>query len=317
MKDLTRTEILDEVDELHYKIDKVSKILGQFPEGVRIETLARKAEVFIDELHWIVISQKAKFVISDDGKLTVKPRMPSFRSKTEMVRPAPYKPRPHGMLKNDQCIATWTTLRRRINLMKVRGDLSSRHILLVGDDDLMSIGLALSGYEGRIVVLDIDNELVEHIRSISQELGLKIEPDVYDVRNPLAHQYRHAFDLVHTDPPYTVSGISTFLSRSREALVEEGRSVCYISYSAMDLSRSNIMSIQESFHALGFIVTDAQSSFNSYYSRVDFREVEQGCGLSLRKPWFSSSFFRLEVAQDSRPNAVKDRMQDDIYAYPT
>ncbi|MEO0250808.1 MAG: bis-aminopropyl spermidine synthase family protein, partial [candidate division WOR-3 bacterium] len=49
------------------------------------------------------------------------------------------------------------------------GDLDGKSIALIGDDDLLSIALALAGLPSNITVLDIDERLGEFIKKVSKD----------------------------------------------------------------------------------------------------------------------------------------------------
>lgn len=93
-------------------------------------------------------------------------------------RPTPILEYFQGYMLEEEVIA-------RIALMSLYGDLRNRRFILIGDDDLLSIALSLTGLPSRITVLDIDERLGSFITSVSARHGLDIEFRRYNVADPL------------------------------------------------------------------------------------------------------------------------------------
>jgi predicted methyltransferase len=114
-----------------------------------------------------------------------------------------------------------TKVRRAIYLLEETPAARSR-LLLLGDDDLTSITVALVaeqfGLEVSITVLDVDARVVEFIRSHVPGADCR----VHDLREPLPDDLVGGFGVVVTDPPYTVEGGALFLARAVSALRDGG-----------------------------------------------------------------------------------------------
>jgi len=52
---------------------------------------------------------------------------------------------------------------RRVTLIHRFGDLENKDILIVGDDDLTSLALGITGLPRKVKVLEVDKRLVEYI----------------------------------------------------------------------------------------------------------------------------------------------------------
>jgi predicted methyltransferase len=132
---------------------------------------------------------------------------------------------PEVRVELDQTHCTVSTKLRRALLLDEIGVLAGKRLLLLGDDDLTSLSLALyaaragrtSGL-GEITVLDVDRDLLGFIETAADDLNVPVRPLEYDARRPLPARLRGAFDVVATDPPYTVAGAELFLSRAVAAL---------------------------------------------------------------------------------------------------
>jgi predicted methyltransferase len=112
-----------------------------------------------------------------------------------------------------------TKLRRAMYLLEETAAPRSR-LLLLGDDDLTSVALALVAREFglalSVTVLDLDERVVEFVRTHAPEADCR----VHDLREPLPGDLVGAFGVVMTDPPYTVEGGALFLARAVSALRE-------------------------------------------------------------------------------------------------
>lgn len=81
-----------------------------------------------------------------------------------------------------QSYNTYQSLIRRFNLMQQFGDTSEKSIVFLGDDELFSIFYALTAISyTRILVLDIDEELLQEIKLYSKKYNLNIETRKFDV----------------------------------------------------------------------------------------------------------------------------------------
>jgi hypothetical protein len=72
------------------------------------------------------------------------------------------------------CVTEEDTI-ARVALMNYYNDVVDKKILLIGDDDLVSIALALTHLPSRIVVFDIDKRLGTFIESVNKKYKLNIE----------------------------------------------------------------------------------------------------------------------------------------------
>lgn len=110
-----------------------------------------------------------------------------------------------------------TKLRRALYLLQETAAARSG-LLLLGDDDLTSVAVALVsaqlGVSVPITVLDVDPRVVEFIRSHVPDAHCR----VHDLREPLPDDLLGAFGVVMTDPPYTVRGGVLFVARAVSAL---------------------------------------------------------------------------------------------------
>lgn len=224
------------------------------------------------------------------------------------------KDRPLPSAQFDQCMATPETTLRRFLYLFARGDLHGKQILLLGDDDMLSIPLTWAGVARSVQVLDIDTRVLSYAKAaVSGTSETVFQTLQYDVHDPLPQLTLEAADVVVTDPPYTIPGIKLFLKRASQALKKRPGSVCYLSYSPMDLEQEEIWTVQQAMVRAGFIVTDAVPDFNSYYPRDDMAHAASSILGDPQSPWFLSSWLRLEATNFLE--TVDTEIQGDIYGY--
>jgi hypothetical protein len=172
----------------------------------------------------------------------------------------------------DQTHCTVPTKIHRVLLMHESGALAGQRILLLGDDDLVSVAIArfagLAGLAGpvagirRLAVVDADPDVLSCIREQAAGCGIEIELAEHDLRLPLPGQLRGGFDVVCTDPPYTVAGAELFLSRAVTALAGEPGQHVFFSFGARRPLET--LRTQQLIASLGLAVRSLLPGFNTY-----------------------------------------------------
>jgi predicted methyltransferase len=206
----------------------------------------------------------------------------------------------------------------RIALMHQYNDLASKDFILIGDDDLLSIALALTGLPSRIFILDIDERLGDFIKTINEVYGFEIEFRKYDVSNPLPEDLRNSFDVFSSEPLETLSGLKAFLSRGVACLRENG--VGYFGLSTAEASSKKWLSVEKLLLKMNCVVTDIIKDFSKYrtlYETVSYEDfirklkfpVEMNPGID----WYKSSLFRFEVIGEPKPAVKPDKHITVIY----
>jgi len=204
--------------------------------------------------------------------------------------------RPKAMPQLDQAHATPETSLRRALYMQEEGDLGGRDVLFLGDDDLTSVAAGLLKVARKISVVDVDERLLKVIEEVSTENGLEIEVVRHDLRNPLPESLRGAFDIVVTDPPYTVPGVEVFLSRGIEALRSLKMSTVYLSFA--DKSPLEMLEVHRAITGMGVFVRELIPRFNEYVGAEMFANI--------------TSMMRLSTTEDAEP-AVKGVYEGAMY----
>jgi len=169
----------------------------------------------------------------------------------------------------DQSHCTVETKLRRALLLDELGVLTGKRLLVLGDDDLTSLAVAAyAAAAGRsaavsgLTVLDVDRELLAFIAGAAGEFGVPVRTVEHDARQPLPPELRGEFDLVCTDPPYTVAGAELFLSRAVSALRPETGAHVLFSFGARRPDET--LRTQALIAGMGLAVRALVPNFNSY-----------------------------------------------------
>jgi hypothetical protein len=160
----------------------------------------------------------------------------------------------------DQCHCTVETKLRRVLAVHAADALVGRRVLLLGDDDLISVairsvvrrfgsGATLAG----LTVVDVDPALLGFLQRFANCVR-------HDLRDPLPDGLRGAFDTVITDPPYTVEGARVFLSRAAEAL--DGAGDVFLSFGSRRPGAA--FAVQRAIADCGFAIRSLERDFNEY-----------------------------------------------------
>jgi predicted methyltransferase/DNA-directed RNA polymerase subunit RPC12/RpoP len=184
-----------------------------------------------------------------------------------------------------------TKLGRVLRLQRARA-LAGQRIILLGDDDLVSVAVAhfaaRTGGVGairRLTVVDTDADILAWIERNVAGTGIVVETVRHDLRRPLPAGLAGAFDVVLTDPPYTVPGAQLFLSRAVSALVPEPGRHVFFSFGARRPDET--IAVQRAMTEMGLVVRSLAAAFNEYV----------GAGVLAG----TSNLYHLRTTADARP----------------
>lgn len=169
----------------------------------------------------------------------------------------------------DQTHCTVATKVRRVLAMHEAGALLGRRILILGDDDLMSVAIAwfaqalgVTGGIGRLTVIDSDPDVLSWAAEQIAGTGVAAELVEHDVRRPLPAGLTGGFDVACTDPPYTVAGAELFLSRAVSGLAPEPGRHVFFSFGARRPDET--LRVQQLIGSMGLAVRALWPNFNEY-----------------------------------------------------
>lgn len=208
--------------------------------------------------------------------------------------------RPEASQEFDQGYVTEETTIARIAMMWARGDLEGKDLLVLGDDDLVSVAAALTGLPRRVVMLDADPRITSFVEDVAREERLAIQTVNHDLRNPLPTELTGQFDAFVCDPTESLPGFLLFAGRGLAALRGPG-GAGYLGLTHAEASLAKWRAIQQRILAWGAVLTDLRDRFHMY---VNWPYVETMRGwehLPVRRvpgrlePWYRSALVRLEL----------------------
>jgi N4-bis(aminopropyl)spermidine synthase len=169
----------------------------------------------------------------------------------------------------DQTHCTVPTKISRVLRLQQANALTGQRILVLGDDDLIAV--AIAGYAAwsdtvtairRLVVVDADADVLEWIGAQTAGTGVTVELLRHDLRRPLPDSLAAGFDVVLTDPPYTVAGAELFLSRAVSALAAAPGRHVFFSFGARRPDET--LAVQQAIAAMGLVIRSLAAGFNEY-----------------------------------------------------
>jgi len=220
--------------------------------------------------------------------------------------------RPLPTSEYDQGFITPEDTLKRVAFIYLRGDLEDNEVFLLGDDDLLSIAMALTRLPKRIVVVEIDERINQFILETTQKLGFKdIEVYNYNVIEALPVNLRKSFDVFVTDPVETEKGLMLFVARCVESLKGEG-GVGYVGFTHREASLRKWRDFQRFLFEAGFVLTDILRDFTTYPEKENswedfYRTYRVMKEFDLELPnvdWYKSCLIRFEALEEPHLPAI-------------
>lgn len=212
--------------------------------------------------------------------------------------------RPSSIIDYDQGYVTEETTVARVALLAQQGDIQNKDILVLGDDDLLSIAAGLSRLPRRVIVVEIDPRIVDFIDKIAKKQDLPVEARIVDLRNPLPSDLLKSFDTFLTDPPETLKALELFISRGIAGLKGPG-CAGYFGVTNVESSKVKWKALEEALilkHKV--VITDMIRNFNEYVNwkhllssiRNDIDPVK----VEPKLNWYRSTQFRIETLEETQ-----------------
>ncbi len=175
----------------------------------------------------------------------------------------------------DQAVLDAETAVQKIMYLYDKGALEGKRVLVLGDDDFLSIAIA-AWYKNslpdepslvceELVVMDIDDRILTGIR---EEIA-QIDPNFnvtclhYDCCEPIPKNYAHHFDTILMDPPYSLMGLQLFLSRGIGMQAKGKGHEIFLSYAHR--SPEKTLEIQNAFVETKMALYSLHPRFNYYW----------------------------------------------------
>ncbi|MBS7658229.1 MAG: bis-aminopropyl spermidine synthase family protein [Candidatus Bathyarchaeia archaeon] len=198
----------------------------------------------------------------------------------------------------------------RVAFMHLNNDLYNKSFVLIGDDDLLSIALSLTGLPSRICVLDVDERLGEYLKKINQKYNFEIEFYKYDVSEPLPENLINQFDVFSSEPLESESGLKAFIERGIYCLKNGGAG--YFGLTTAEASFQKWLKIEKFLTKMNCVITDIIKSFSRYpmnYTTVNYEEFVRKLQFPIKPnpgvEWYKSTLFRFEILK--KPKKIINR----------
>ena len=174
---------------------------------------------------------------------------------------------PEARFELDQAHCDVETKIRRVLALHEADALDGRAVLLLGDDDLLSLALAclaepLGARIARLVVLDVHSALLAFLHRELGRAPFRCEVRRHDLRDPLPESLVGTMDTVFTDPPYTAMGAELFLSRAAEAVGGDRPTDVFLAFGSRQ--PDDELRVQRAIVAMGFVTKRLVRNFNEY-----------------------------------------------------
>ena len=220
------------------------------------------------------------------------------------------KNRPKATKKFDQGFIKPENSAERAVIMGKNFDVDSKKILVIGDDDLMSVALALTERAEKIVVLEADQRLNDFINAFAEENNFPLKALTWSIEDPISAEFKKSFDVFLSDPVETLEGIKLFLGRGINALKGIDSSF-YFGLTSLEAGKLKWQEIQKMLLNSGFIFTDIIKD-QAFYPIEQFYAYVSGAGKipenssefpisNAKETYFRSSFFRCLAVKEIQP----------------
>lgn len=213
-------------------------------------------------------------------------------------RPLPISDFDQGFVRPRDTIA-------RLAFMYERGDIEDQEIFILGDDDLLSVAIGLTGMAKRVKVVEIDERITSFIRKFCKDFNItNIDVREYNVLEEIPVEDKNKYDVFVTDPVETKKGLKLFVGRCIEALKGKG-SAGYIGFTHREASLNKWYEFQSFINEAGFVFTDILRDFSIYPERENrwndfYRTYKVMKEIKLPMPdtdWYKSCFVRFEAVK--------------------
>ncbi len=222
--------------------------------------------------------------------------------------------RPEPIREYDQGYITPTSAIARVAFAMENNDIQNKDVIILGDDDLLSIAIALTKKANRIKVLEIDDRIVNFIREASEKYNLKIEVEKFDLREPLPDELVGSFDTFFCDPTETLAAFKAFVAKGI-ATLKAPRCAGYFGITRVESSLDKWRKMQSALLELGVVITDILPLF-SEYENWGFTQETKAWRLSPvkelpKKNWYRSWLYRIETLGEFK--RLNERISEEAF----
>lgn len=199
-----------------------------------------------------------------------------------------------------------TDLARRVRFVLSNDNLSDARIVVIGDDDFVSLALCEVANPREVLVIEVDPRIVSTIEDSARIRKLPITVIQFDIReanDPEKLQPLEAldsFNIFLTDPPFTRSGLTWFSYLGMKLVSGKG-----VGYIAVPTSRFEpwtyplTHSLQRFVLSNGFAITDKINNFHTYEGEegihsgiMRIESISDSIGKVTEPGWSTRRFYR-------------------------
>ncbi len=239
--------------------------------------------------------------------------LPELQEKFSQIAQA----RPPAAMEFEQGFLTTDSVIRRVAWMDRCGDLVRKQIAILGDDDLLSVALALTGQPSQLVVFEIDERLVSFLNEQAERSQWPLRAYVHDLRQPLPQEFLGKFEVFVTDPLETVEGFWLFIEQGLSLLKPGAGQAGYFGLTKIEASPHKWRFFEQQFVTkYELFISDVLRDFGFYENWPYLVETARSAMFSRvpDRPWYRSTFFRIETLQDFQPPRCRSLGEEvDIY----
>lgn len=225
-----------------------------------------------------------------------------------------WKEKPDPTLFFDQRPVTMETTIKRVEYLLKNNDCNNKKIVILGDDDLTSVALALCSKKSDVTVLEVDRRLVDLINNLSKKYNLNLEAYEFNATSELDSKFLHKFDVFMTDPTPEVIPFTLFMNNAVKLVKEEGGIIYTSIYSsAMDKT----LALQNVINSMNLYITDIIPKFTSYqalyhlYRKSDIELMNKyNIEFDNNSICFTESLFRMETTKTTKTLPLDYTMSD-------
>ena len=137
-------------------------------------------------------------------------------------------------------------------------------VLVLGDDDMVSVALAKAGFRD-VTAVDICDQVLASVRAEADRLGVRVQIVRHDLNDPLPPLLQTPpRRLVFIDPMYSVDGVRLFLESALEATGRQPEARIFLSLHLLSLGRAGLEQLEAMLDRAGVVVDAILRGFNSY-----------------------------------------------------
>lgn len=214
----------------------------------------------------------------------------------------------------DQRPVTLRTTIERVKYFLKRNDIYNKNIVFLGDDDLTSIALALTGVTCQITVLDIDERLIKFIKEIARKHSLNITAITFNALEEVPKQLKHQFDCLITDPTPEAIPFTIFMNDALDLLKKDNGIIYTSIYSS---AMEETLALQKIITKMNLYITEIIPKFTEYqaiyelYKPADLEFIkEYHINIDENSICFTESLFRLKLTNKTKKIKISYQGQD-------